>query len=131
MINYIIQVVLFQTIFLAVYDFFLQKETFFNWNRAYLIVTPLASFLIPFLKFETFQNTVPTEYVQQLPTVFLNPEAVILQTVEIESSINYLKILFYAGIAFFLILFLVKLYNILKLITTNEVLKRSSLNLFY
>ena len=53
MINFILQVVLFQVLFLAVYDFFLQKETFFKWNRLYLLVTPVLAFVIPFLKFES------------------------------------------------------------------------------
>ena len=123
MINYILQVVLFQALFLAVYDFFLQKETFFKWNRFYLLLTPVLAFVIPFLRFETLQKSAATMYVEQLPTVFLNPEAVILQTVEIQSSINYLQIGFYSGIVLFTILFLIKLFKIIQLIATNEVVK--------
>ena len=129
MINYIIQVVLFQTLFLAVYDFFLQKETFFNWNRAYLLLTPVLSFFIPLVKFESLQKSVPNMYVEQLPTVFLNPQAVILQTVEIESTINYFEIAFYVGIALSLILFVVKLVKIIQLIVSNEVVKSENFKL--
>ena len=129
MINYILQVVLFQVLFLAVYDFFLQKETFFKWNRFYLLLTPILAFVIPFLKFESLQKGVPNMYVEQLPTVFINPEAVILQTVEIESSINYLQIGFYSGIALFSIFFLIKLFKIMQLITTNEVVKSEKFKL--
>lgn len=129
MINYLIQVVLFQVLFLAVYDFFLQRETFFNWNRLYLLLTPILAFVIPFLKFESIQESVPTQYVEQLPTVFLNPEAMILQTVKIESSFNYLILGFYAGITLFSILFLIKLMKIIILIRTNEVIKNENFNL--
>ncbi|NEW79300.1 MAG: BlaR1 peptidase M56 [Gelidibacter sp.] len=129
MINYILQVVLFQVLFLAVYDFFLQKETFFKWNRLYLLLTPLLAFVIPFLKFESLQKSVPTQYVEQFPTIFLNPEAIILQTVKMESSSNFMMVLFYVGIAFFSILFFIKLFNILKLIATNEVVKKENFNL--
>ncbi|MFZ3273004.1 MAG: BlaR1 peptidase M56, partial [Lutibacter sp.] len=62
MINYIIQMLLFQTLFLAVYDLFLQKETFFKWNRIYLLATPILSFVIPLLKLESFRKTVPQDY---------------------------------------------------------------------
>ena len=62
MITYIIQVVLFQILFLAVYDFFLSKETFHNYNRWYLLGTPVVSFVLPLIKIPTFQNTVPKNY---------------------------------------------------------------------
>ncbi|MBI9040536.1 energy transducer TonB [Lutibacter sp.] len=129
MINFILQVVLFQALFLAVYDFFLQKETFFKWNRFYLLLTPVLAFVIPFLKFESLQKSVPIQYVEQLPTVFLNPQAVILQTVKIESSMNYFEIGFYVGIVLFLILFLIKLFKIIQLIVTNEVVKSENFKL--
>ena len=129
MINYIIQLVLFQTLFLAVYDLFLQKESFFKWNRIYLLVTPVLSFIIPLLRFDIIQKSVPTQYVEQLPTVFLNPQALIEQTVEIESSISVLQVGFYMGIVLFLIIFLIKLFKIIKLITTNEVVKSENFKL--
>tara|TARA_R110001583_G_scaffold193815_1_gene363161 strand:- start:820 stop:2553 length:1734 start_codon:yes stop_codon:yes gene_type:complete len=124
MINYIIQVVLFQVLFLAVYDFFLQKETFFKWNRWYLLITPFVAFMMPLLKFESIQRSVPKEYIEQLPTVFLNPKAVIVGASSGNSSFNYLSIIFYAGVILFSILFLAKLFKIIKLITSNEVIKK-------
>jgi hypothetical protein len=129
MINFILQVLLFQVLFLAVYDFFLHKETFFKWNRLYLLVTPIVSFIIPFLKFESLQKSVSTQYVEQLPTVFLNPEAVLLQSVELDASIGYLKMVFYIGIVFFSMLFLLKLFKIIKLISNNEVIKKEQFKL--
>lgn len=129
MINFILQVLLFQVLFLAVYDFFLHKETFFKWNRLYLLITPIVSFIIPFLKFESLQKSVSTQYVEQLPTVFLNPEAVLLQSVELDASIGYLKMVFYIGIVFFSMLFLLKLFKIIKLISNNEVIKKEQFKL--
>ena len=129
MINYIIQVALFQVLFLAVYDFFLQKETFFNWNRLYLLITPVLAFVIPFLKFESLQKSVATEYINQLPTVFLNPQAVFSQSVEKVSSVNYFQIGFYVGVVLFSTVFLIKLFKIIQLIATNEVVKSENFNL--
>ncbi|NOR28916.1 MAG: BlaR1 peptidase M56 [Lutibacter sp.] len=125
MINYILQVVLFQAIFLALYDLFLQKETFFKWNRIYLLITPLVSFVIPFLKFETLKNTVSQEYIEQLPTVFLNPQVLIEQTNQHSSSLNYLAIIFYSGAMLFALLFLIRLTKLFKLITSSKIIKKS------
>ena len=129
MINYILQVLLFQALFMAVYDFFLQKETFFKWNRFYLLVTPFLSFIIPLLKFKSFQRTVPQEYIEQLPTVLLNPQAFIEQTNQHSSTLNFMTIAFYVGLVFFALLFLIRLTRIFKLIESNKVVKKQDYSL--
>ena len=126
MINYILQVVLFQTLFLAVYDFFLQKETFFKWNRIYLLSTPFVSLVIPFLKFESLKETIPIAYIEQLPTVFLNPQVVIEQTNQTGLTPNYMNIAFYIGLVVFSLLFLIRLFKIFKLIISNKVIKETN-----
>ena len=129
MINYTLQVLLFQALFLAVYDFFLQKETFFKWNRSYLLITPLLSFIIPLLKFETFQKAFPQEYIVQLPTVFLNPQVVIEQANDNNAMLNYITVLFYVGLIIFAFLFLIKLIKIIQLIRTNTVINKQHYSL--
>ena len=62
MIQYIVQVVAFQLLFIMAYDLFLKKETFFNWNRAYLLVSSMLSFIIPFIKINSFSEIVPQAY---------------------------------------------------------------------
>lgn len=123
MINYTLQVLVFQVLFLAVYDVFLQKETFFKWNRIYLLITPFLSFLIPFIKFKSIQQTVPQEYVVKLPTVFLNPQVIIEQHITNKTTINYLPYIFISGVLLFAIIFLLKLFKIQKLISKNKVVK--------
>ncbi len=129
MINYIIQVLLFQALFLAVYDFFLQKETFFKWNRVYLLATPILAFIIPLLKFKSIQQSIPQEYMVQLPTVFLNPEAVIIESTATESTFNVLPFLFYIGIMLFSTLFLVRLFKIINLIIHNKKINQGNFKL--
>ncbi|APG65145.1 hypothetical protein LPB136_07190 [Tenacibaculum todarodis] len=125
MINYIIQVILFQVLFLAVYDLFLSKETFFNKNRWYLLGTAIGSFLIPFIKIPSFQKAVPLEYSVLLPEVVLSPQKVIESTTMYQSaSINYIQILFWLGCAIFFVLFLYKLEKIIRLILKNEIVKK-------
>lgn len=124
MINYIIQVLLFQSLFLAVYDFFLHKETFFKWNRVYLLATPLLSFLIPLIKFERLQQSIPEEIIIQLPEIFLNPKVVLEQNISNETTFNYFQFIFILGIIFFTALFLIRFFKIIKLIYSNNVIDK-------
>ena len=129
MINYLIQVVLFQALFLAVYDLFLQKETFFKWNRVYLLVTPLLSFAIPYLKVERFQKAIPPQYVEQLPEVFINPQVVIQSTASTITETSITSVIYYVGMLVFLLFFLVRLSKIINLINSNTVIKESDYKL--
>ena len=52
MIQYILEVIAFQLVFLLGHDFFLKRETFFQWNRGYLIVTFFASLVLPLIRIE-------------------------------------------------------------------------------
>ena len=119
MINYILQVILFQVLFLAIYDFFLSKETFFTKNRWYLISTPILTFLIPLIKVPSFQKMVSEEFTVYLPEIVFAPEKVIqnvIQETTFYQSINYINILFWLGVVLFSMLFLIKLGKIINLI---------------
>lgn len=71
MLHYILQTLAFQVFFLIIYDVFLKNETFFNWNRAYLMGTACLSFILPFLKFESIKAIVPEPMVIRLPEVII------------------------------------------------------------
>ena len=128
MINYIIQVVLFQVLFLAIYDLFLSKETFFTKNRGYLLSTPIVSFLLPFVKIPSFQKAIPQEYIVYLPEIFLSPERSI-QEASWYQSINYLDILFGVGVVIFSILFIAKLVKITNLTKAYKLRKKDGYTL--
>ncbi len=124
MLTYIIQIVLFQILFLAVYDFFLSKETFHKYNRWYLLATPILSFVLPLIKIPTFQKAMPQEIMIFLPEIMLSPQKVIEQTTfYADGSIDYLSLLFWIGVAIFSIVFLIKLFKIVGLILKNETIK--------
>lgn len=103
MLHYIIQVVAFQLLFLIAYDVFLKKETFFQWNRFYLLVTSVLSFALPFVKLGLIQRSIPQEYMVQLPAVLIGAstkqpllmqgEEVVLSSAATSSSITFLQIL--------------------------------------
>jgi len=50
---------------------FLKKETFFNWNRFYLLITAIASITLPFIKLESMKSIVPENFVIRLPEVII------------------------------------------------------------
>ncbi|MHC9089661.1 M56 family metallopeptidase [Tenacibaculum sp. IMCC1] len=128
MINYIIQVVLFQVLFVAVYDFFLSKETFFTKNRWYLLGTAVLSFVLPLFKISTVQKAVPKEYYILLPEVVLSPQKVI-EKASWYQSFNYLDVLFWIGCLLFFIVFLVKLERIIRLILQYGVARKENYKL--
>lgn len=62
MVQYILECIAFQLAFLVIYDFFLKKETFFQWNRVYLIGTYVLSLVLPWIKIEALKTSVPEKY---------------------------------------------------------------------
>ncbi|HLW33680.1 MAG TPA: M56 family metallopeptidase [Aequorivita sp.] len=75
MIHTLIQILVFQFLFLAVYDLFLKKETFFTLNRVCLLLTPILSMVLPFISIGFIQQNIPQEYYVQLPAVILSETA--------------------------------------------------------
>ncbi len=125
MINYIIQVILFQALFLAVYDFFLAKETFFTKNRWYLLITGVGSFLIPLVKLPSFQEVVPRDISIVLPEIVLSPQSIIEKT-SVYQNFNYGSLVFWVGFSFFSLIFGYRLYKLIRLILKNSVLKKEN-----
>ncbi|MBW1295981.1 peptidylprolyl isomerase [Aquimarina litoralis] len=113
MLQYIIQTILFQLIFLVAYDLFHKKDTFFTVNRVYLLVTSILSLALPFIKVKSIQETIPNDYVVDLPTVFIGNKPIaentvveVANTVTAESlPINWWLIIYAIGLAITLFLF--------------------------
>jgi len=129
MIHYIIQVLIFQTLFLAVYDLFLKKETFFQWNRTYLIVSSILAYIIPFVKIE---STYVQENFIALPEIILNPEVIFLSEVNLvkeNTSIFTLQNFYILGITIASLLFIYKISLIFIKIYKNTILRKKDYNL--
>ncbi|RED45708.1 M56 family metallopeptidase [Seonamhaeicola aphaedonensis] len=126
MFQYILQTVAFQLLFLIIYDLFLRKETFFNWNRLYLLGTPILSFLIPLIKIEQFKDVVSAEYIIRLPEVFIgNPISNDNVSVQLDAAVinqnvfNIWELIFFTGVSIAVVLFGFKLYKMLKVLAKN------------
>ncbi|WP_299891170.1 M56 family metallopeptidase [uncultured Lacinutrix sp.] len=120
MLHYILQTVVFQLLFLMVYDVFLKKETFFNWNRFYLLSSALLSVVLPFIKINSFNKIIPQDYIFTLPELVIgaaenninNVTAITGTNLASETSFNW-EYLIYLGCIVTLILFTIKLTRIL------------------
>ena len=126
MLHYIIQTIAFQLFFLLVYDVFLKKETFFNWNRMYLLSTAVLSLILPFIKIDSFKQVVPQDYIVSLPEIMLGQSSenlnntVVLDAVILENNpLSFWEILFYVGVIVAFCLFLIKVIKILILVIKN------------
>lgn len=128
MLHYILQTIAFQVFFLLIYDVFLKNETFFNWNRVYLIGTAFMSFTLPFLKFESIKAIVPEPMVIRLPEVIIgeispvmNDSVMMMQPVQlseqaVSSSWTYIWII---GIIVTTLILAYKIVKISRLLYKN------------
>ncbi|WP_396597508.1 M56 family metallopeptidase [Dokdonia sp. R86516] len=108
MIAYIIQVICFQAIFLTVYYLLLRKETFFVYNRIYLLLTPVIALLLPFVKIASLQTVVPVEVMSvMLPEVVI-AEATTSQTEQTSSFVIPWLSIYFVGVAVSVLLLVIK-----------------------
>ncbi len=115
MLHYILQILIFQMLFLVIYDLLHKKDTFFNWNRLYLIITPILSFILPFVKIESFKTTTSQIYASQVERVItISTEGLTsLGTTEIhQNPTNWWLFAYYIGVGISLLLLLFKLYKL-------------------
>ena len=136
MAQYIIQAIAFQLFFLIVYDLFLKKETFFNWNRMYLLITAALSFVLPLIKIELFKNIMPQQYIITLPEVVIGKQSPIVLEEVFIGGINQASnfswswmYLFYLGSAIAFLVFIYKLIRIIHLINSNPKHKEANLQI--
>lgn len=126
MITYLLQTLLFQLLFLLVYEFLLKKETFFAANRYYLLLTALASLLLPFAQIEALNFFAAEENFMAitnvwLPDIFIGtpPETIqSLPAVELgqdSTQLNWWLLGYGAGFICFLSLLFTKFSNLRKL----------------
>lgn len=132
MIHYIIQILFFQTLFLAVYDLFLKKETFFQWNRGYLIITSILAYVIPFIKVKLFSAFVQKDLAIEIPKIFYS-NITYLDEVVIGSTKNTyftsIEIIYLSGISIASLLFIFKIFQIYSKINTNKIIPNKEFSL--
>ncbi|MGB8374672.1 MAG: M56 family metallopeptidase [Salegentibacter sp.] len=127
MLHYILQVICFQLSFLLVYEFLLKKETFFSYNRFYLLITPVLAFFLPLLRIPVLAEAVPQNARILLPEVWIGAAgnetislpAVILGTPQ-SAALDWVSIVYLTGFSITLFLFLRKYLSLNRLFRFNS-----------
>jgi len=134
MLGVILKIIFFQLLFLLVYELLLKKETFFNYNRWYLLITPIIALTLPFLNIAALNELVPQESAAAinsfwLPEIFIggSPQAVeTLPEVNLSShstSINWWILAYAVGAVLSLGIVFKKYLNLKKLFNFNLIFK--------
>ncbi len=113
-LNFLVQVNIYLSVFYLFYTVLLQNETYYTFNRIYLVGTACISFLIPPFQFQWVKELFVTEEVQAIAHVYFGEEVLIsTQANQNQTSTDWIWAIYLAGTAFFLAKFL---YSVFKLI---------------
>src|SRR5690606_2692627 len=107
------------TIFYGIYKLFLQRDTFFESNRWFLLIGLLASLLMPFIVIPIYIDYAPSFY-----NITVS-EDVSIQNIEKPFHIlDFVPFIYGLGVVFFSGRFLMQLLSLLKVIHKNKGLKK-------
>ncbi|WP_425235736.1 energy transducer TonB [Ulvibacterium sp.] len=123
MIQYVLECMAFQLVFLVIYDFWLKPETFFQWNRAYLIGSYLLSLILPWVKIEAFRTKIPIAF-KGYPEFLWNLDNAALKVVGDKGSTfgpSWELVLLFGGMILTTTFFVYKLFQIQRLKRLGEV----------
>lgn len=119
---YIIKSSVLLSVFLLYYVFILKKQTFFTYNRVYLLSTMIVSVCTPLFHFSLTIDYPTTEHLPTLYYISGFMEEVFISGREIptHSPFNYLIWIYISGICFFTFRYFRGVYHICKLIHSHK-----------
>jgi TonB family protein len=128
-INYLVESGISLSLFAVVYFLFLRKETFFNINRWFLLVSVVFSAVLPLLHIPFYaakpvmlDEVTVTPYVNLLSTITVYGTDITTGAEQFVLSYSILGYVYLVGVVFFAIKLLVQLGMIARLIVSNEVI---------
>ena len=127
MLQYIVECIAFQLLFLVIYDLFLKRETFFQWNRVYLLCTYVLSIVLPWVKIEAFKKAVPQTF-KEYPEFWWNLESQAITIQEANSpllQLTWQEWVLYGGMLVATILFFYKIAQVYGLKKKGKQIKYS------
>lgn len=128
MFQYLLYTLLFQLVFLLVYELLLKQQTFFSYNRYYLLLTPIISLILPFISVESLVQAVPVQTVVTLPEVILGGTNKVLETARMELTSNGFALYFWPFIyslgIMISFLWFIRKYMVLKALFNNRIISR-------
>ena len=137
-VNYLIESGISLSLFALVYFLILRKETFFNVNRWFLLVSVVFSAVLPLLHipFYAAQPTVleevtVTPYVNLLSTITVYGTGFTTEAEHFVLSYSLLGYIYLAGVIFFAIKLCVQIMQIFRLIVRNDVVTEGKMKLVF
>lgn len=123
LINYTIRSTACLAFFYAFYTVILRKETCFRFNRGYLLITLVLSFVLPILNFSI---ALPTNSLID-PNVFILPEVIITDTAIIQADqfvnlFSILNIIYLIATLYLISRFFFRMYQLWKVINSDRYL---------
>jgi hypothetical protein len=130
---YLLQANIYLLLFFLFYVVFLRRETFFNWNRIYLVGTALLAFIIPVINFDGIKKLlfderiveVKHQFHQVINDSYENPiQLSVTPATPEQATISLGSLLFYlylSGAVLFLIRFCWKFFQLQKAIQQETV----------
>ncbi|AXT57950.1 hypothetical protein D1815_20145 [Aquimarina sp. AD1] len=120
MFYYLLQILIFQLVFLLIYDLLHKKDTFFNWNRLYLLIVPFLSLALPFIEIDFLNSSTTGAYVSTIErTIIASTERTLLngnQTNDIynisSESVNWSLIVYLIGIMISIVVLILKFHKL-------------------
>jgi TonB family protein len=100
------------------YWFLLRKETYFSLNRIILVSTLLLALIIPFIRITITGHAEQGSIIYVFDRFIMDPLVVSPETVQAEKnqSISLIRIIYFAGVIFFFLKFLVQFFQIFILV---------------
>ncbi|WP_298310630.1 M56 family metallopeptidase [uncultured Aquimarina sp.] len=120
MFHYLLQVLIFQLLFLVIYDVLHKKDTFFNWNRLYLLAVPFLSLILPFIEIDFLNSSSAETYVSNIEkTIIASTKTIIPNINQTEASseafyqsINWWIVIYFIGIIVSFIILILKFHKL-------------------
>ena len=115
LINYLWEGILCLTMLWIFYQVFLERNTFFTWNRAYLLTSLLAALIFPALSFTGFRdmNLLNETYLIQLPIIESGSSNQVQEVSNLFTVFNFVLCIYCIGLLFSLSRFLVGIISLI------------------
>lgn len=121
LLNYLLEASINMAIFYLAYSMLLQRDTFFNQNRYYLLITSFASMIIPVMDFSQYPEiALPATYQEPLQIIPQSIQQVHRQFEEHLTLTDYLFYLYVSGVSIFLLLFVYKIIRLARFIKSKK-----------
>jgi len=125
-INYIIESAISSSVFYIFYELFLKRDTWFRFNRYYLLFGLVFSLILPMLDFSASSLVVNSQNqfeFNEFLGIGYEVSSFEKETIHHYSGINYLLVLYIIGACLFFVKLIYQLIKIYKTIKANEIIK--------